>query len=140
MVWRLAVSCSLAVLLALQPPARADGPGPVAPLSPAPTAAQNGAPARARRNTALVLLVAGGALALTTVFFGVRARREHSDMDPDGGLLDGAIASVAFWIAVPTLGVGIGLMLPDDGSPRPPASSYPRVAQLPRGLELRLTF
>jgi len=131
MVWRLALCCSLAVLLVLQAPARADGLAPGAPSSPAPAARAGGS-----RNAALVALVAGGALAVTAVFFGVRARRE---MNSDDGLAEGAIASVALFIAVPTLVVGIGLMLPDDPNARP-SSTYPRVAQLPSGLALRLTF
>ena len=138
MVWRLAVSCSLAVLLALQAAAHADGPAPGGPLSPAPVPAP-AAPARTGRDTALAVLVAGGVLALTTVFFGVRARRESSDLDPDGGLRDGAIASAALLIAVPALLVGIGLMLPDDGK-RTPSSSYPGHAAQPRGLALRVAF
>ena len=134
MVWRLAVSCSLAVLLAVQAPVRADCPQPVSPLPQAP------APARTGRDTALVVLLVGGVAALTAVFFGVRARRERNDPNPDSGLLDGAIASAALLIAVPTLGVGIGLMLPDDGGNRTPSSTYPRLAQLPQGLALRLKF
>ena len=129
MVWRFAISCSLALLLAVQAPAWAEGQQPVSPLAPAPAPA---ARARTRRDTALVLLVAGGILAASAVFYGVRFRSDEPSTE-------GAIAGVGLFIAVPTLAAGIGLLLPDDPNARP-SSNYPRLAQLPRGLTLRLTF